>query len=87
MQVQVGIMASYALAVAWLSDFVLTPALCASVRITAACAAMAAPTRMLRSESHALGVSEVIATSSGLGGAPRGRRMQAPNPDRHLGRR
>ena len=34
MQVQVGIMASYALAVAWLSDFVLTPALCASVRIT-----------------------------------------------------
>ena len=27
-------MASYALAVAWLSDFVLTPALCASVRIT-----------------------------------------------------
>jgi predicted RND superfamily exporter protein len=34
MQVQVGIMASYALAVAWLSDFMLTPALCASVRIT-----------------------------------------------------
>ncbi len=34
MQVQVGIMASYALAVAWLSDFVLTPALCSSVRIT-----------------------------------------------------
>ena len=34
MQVQVGIMAAYALAVAWLSDFLLTPALCASVRIT-----------------------------------------------------
>lgn len=34
MQAQVGIMASYALAVAWLSDFVLTPALCSSVRIT-----------------------------------------------------
>ena len=34
MQVQVGIMASYALAVAWLCDFLLTPALCASVRIT-----------------------------------------------------
>lgn len=34
MQVQVGIMASYALAVAWLSDFILTPALCSSVRIT-----------------------------------------------------
>lgn len=34
MQVQVGIMASWALAVAWLSDFFLTPALCASVRIT-----------------------------------------------------
>lgn len=34
MQVQVGMMASYALAVAWLSDFVLTPALCSSVRIT-----------------------------------------------------
>ncbi len=34
MQVQVGIMASYALAMAWLSDFLLTPALCSSVRIT-----------------------------------------------------
>jgi predicted RND superfamily exporter protein len=34
MQVQVGIMSSYALAIAWLSDFVLTPALCSSVRIT-----------------------------------------------------
>jgi predicted RND superfamily exporter protein len=34
MQVQVGIMASYALAVAWLGDFLLTPALCCSVRIT-----------------------------------------------------
>jgi predicted RND superfamily exporter protein len=34
MQVHVGIMASYALAVAWLSDFLLTPALCASVRFT-----------------------------------------------------
>ena len=34
MQVQVGIMASYALAVAWFSDFLLTPALCSSVRIT-----------------------------------------------------
>ena len=34
MQAQVGIMASYALAVAWLSDFILTPALSASVRIT-----------------------------------------------------
>jgi hypothetical protein len=34
MQVEVGIMASYALAVAWLSDFILTPALCSSVRIT-----------------------------------------------------
>ena len=34
MQVQVGIMTSYALAVAWLSDFVLTPALCSSVKIT-----------------------------------------------------
>jgi len=34
MQVQVGIMASYALAVAWLSDFLLTPALCCSVRVT-----------------------------------------------------
>ncbi|NNG12806.1 MAG: MMPL family transporter [Halobacteria archaeon] len=34
MQVQVGIMASYALAMAWLGDFLLTPALCSSVRIT-----------------------------------------------------
>ncbi len=34
MQVQVGIMAAYALAIAWLGDFLLTPALCASVRIT-----------------------------------------------------
>ncbi|UCC55707.1 MAG: MMPL family transporter [Gammaproteobacteria bacterium] len=34
MQVEVGIMASYALAVAWLCDFILTPALCSSVRIT-----------------------------------------------------
>jgi len=34
MQAQVGIMAAYALAVAWLSDFLLTPALCCSVRIT-----------------------------------------------------
>jgi len=34
MQAQVGMMASYALAVAWLSDFLLTPALCASVRFT-----------------------------------------------------
>jgi CRP-like cAMP-binding protein len=34
MQVHVGIMASYALAVAWLSDFLLTPALCARVRFT-----------------------------------------------------
>lgn len=34
MQAQVGVMASYALAVAWLSDFLLTPALCASVRFT-----------------------------------------------------
>ncbi|MGB5439667.1 MAG: MMPL family transporter [Gammaproteobacteria bacterium] len=34
MQAQVGIMASYALAVAWLSDFILTPALSASFRIT-----------------------------------------------------
>ncbi|MCG6900659.1 MAG: MMPL family transporter [Gammaproteobacteria bacterium] len=34
MQNQVGMMASYALAIAWLSDFVLTPALCASVRFT-----------------------------------------------------
>jgi len=34
MQAQVGMMASYALAIAWLSDFLLTPALCASVRFT-----------------------------------------------------
>jgi len=34
MQVQVGLMASWALAVAWLCDFLLTPALCSSVRIT-----------------------------------------------------
>jgi hypothetical protein len=34
MQVHVGMMASYALAIAWLSDFLLTPALCASVRFT-----------------------------------------------------
>lgn len=34
MQVQVGIMAAYALAVAWLSDFILTPALCSRARIT-----------------------------------------------------
>jgi len=34
MQAQVGIMASYALAVAWLCDFLLTPALCATVRFT-----------------------------------------------------
>jgi predicted RND superfamily exporter protein len=34
MQTHVGIMASYALAIAWLSDFFLTPALCASVRFT-----------------------------------------------------
>jgi predicted RND superfamily exporter protein len=34
MQVQVGVMASYALAIAWLSDFLLTPALCASIRFT-----------------------------------------------------
>lgn len=34
MQVHVGIMASYALAIAWLCDFFLTPALCASVRFT-----------------------------------------------------
>ncbi len=34
MQTQVGLMASYALAIAWLSDFLLTPALCASVRFT-----------------------------------------------------
>jgi predicted RND superfamily exporter protein len=34
MQAHVGLMASYALAIAWLSDFLLTPALCASVRFT-----------------------------------------------------
>jgi predicted RND superfamily exporter protein len=34
MQVHVGLMASYALAIAWFSDFLLTPALCASVRFT-----------------------------------------------------
>lgn len=34
MQVNVGLMASYALAIAWLCDFLLTPALCASVRFT-----------------------------------------------------
>jgi len=34
MQAQVGIMASYALAIAWLCDFLLTPALCATVRFT-----------------------------------------------------
>jgi predicted RND superfamily exporter protein len=34
MQAQVGIMASYALAIAWLCDFMLTPALCATVRFT-----------------------------------------------------
>ena len=34
MQAHVGMMASYALAIAWLSDFLLTPALCASVRFT-----------------------------------------------------
>ena len=34
MQVHVGIMASYALAIAWLCDFFLTPALCATVRFT-----------------------------------------------------
>ncbi len=34
MQAHVGMMASYALAIAWLSDFFLTPALCASVRFT-----------------------------------------------------
>lgn len=33
MQVHVGLMASFALAVAWISDFFLTPALCSSVRI------------------------------------------------------
>jgi predicted RND superfamily exporter protein len=34
MQMHVGLMASYALAIAWFSDFLLTPALCASVRFT-----------------------------------------------------
>jgi predicted RND superfamily exporter protein len=34
MQVQVGLMAAWALAVAWLCDFLLTPALCSSVHIT-----------------------------------------------------
>ena len=34
MQAHVGLMASYALAIAWFSDFLLTPALCASVRFT-----------------------------------------------------
>jgi len=34
MQAHVGMMASYALAIAWLCDFLLTPALCASVRFT-----------------------------------------------------
>jgi len=34
MQAQVGIMASYALAIAWLCDFMLTPALCATIRFT-----------------------------------------------------
>ncbi|MGB5178817.1 MAG: efflux RND transporter permease subunit [Gammaproteobacteria bacterium] len=34
MQAHVGIMASYALAIAWLSDFFLTPALCSSIRFT-----------------------------------------------------
>jgi len=34
MQVHVGLMASYALAIAWFSDFLLTPALCASIRFT-----------------------------------------------------
>jgi predicted RND superfamily exporter protein len=34
MQVQVGLMASWALAVSWLCEFLLTPALCSSVRIT-----------------------------------------------------
>lgn len=34
MQAQVGLMASYSLVIAWLSDFLLTPALCASVRFT-----------------------------------------------------
>jgi hypothetical protein len=34
MQAQVGMMASYALAIAWLCDFMLTPALCATVRFT-----------------------------------------------------
>jgi predicted RND superfamily exporter protein len=34
MQVQVGVMAAYAIAIAWLSDFLMTPALCASFRFT-----------------------------------------------------
>ncbi len=34
MQAQVGIMASYALAIAWLCDFMMTPALCATIRFT-----------------------------------------------------
>ncbi len=34
MQVQVGLMASWALVVGWLCEFLLTPALCSSVRIT-----------------------------------------------------
>lgn len=34
MQVHVGLMAAYALGIAWLCDFLLTPALCASVRFT-----------------------------------------------------
>jgi len=34
MQAQVGIMASYSLAIAWLCDFMLTPALCATIRFT-----------------------------------------------------
>jgi len=34
MQFHVGLMASYALAIAWFSDFLLTPALCASIRFT-----------------------------------------------------
>ena len=34
MQAEVGIMASYSLAVAWLSDFLFTPALCATTRFT-----------------------------------------------------
>ncbi len=34
MQVHVGLMAAYALGIAWLCDFLLTPALCASIRFT-----------------------------------------------------